>query len=117
MPVLYPMSPIQCNSCQAQFEPNIINRLGLWVLMTGLFGFVFLKEGIASVLGKHMAGILFLSFIALFFILVIVGSIWHAIRPWQFTTWNERKLLRAVVNYGSLVSFAAYAAIFYAHRS
>lgn len=117
MPVLYSMSPIQCNSCQAQFEPNIITRLGLWVFMTVLCGFVFFKEGIASVLGKNVAGVLFLSFIGLFFLLVIVGTIWHAIKPWQFTIWNEKKLLRAVVNYGSLVSFAAYAAIFYAYRS
>jgi hypothetical protein len=89
-PPLYPMKPIQCNACQAQFEPNIIGRLGLWVFMTVLFGFVLLQDLVASVVGKNIVGILFTSFIGLFFLLVMVGAIVHFIKPWQFTIWNEK---------------------------
>ena len=113
MPFLYTMKPITCNACHAKLEPNIIIRVGLWLFITVLFSFVFTQHYLNVLLGKDAAGIIFLSFIGLFFLSIIVGLVMELIKPWQFTLWDSRNQRRAFINYGVIISIVIYAIIFY----
>lgn len=116
MPFLYTMKPITCNACTAKFEPNIISRVGLWLFLTVLLSFVFTQRYLTEMFGKDAVGILFLSFIALFFISIVFGLVMDVMKPWQFTIWDNRTLRRAIVNYGAVVSMVLYGALFYSLR-
>lgn len=113
MPFLYTMKPLTCNACNAKFEPNIISRVGLWLFISVLFSFVFTQRYMNELLGKDAAGIVFLSFIGLFFLSIIVGLVMELIKPWQFTLWDPRDRRRAFINYGVIISIVVYAIIFY----
>ena len=113
MPFLYTMKPIICNACDAKLEPNIIGRVGLWLFITVLFSFVFTQHYLNELMGKDAAGIVFLSFIGLFFLSIIVGLVMDIVKPWQFTLWNPRDRRRAFINYGAIISVVVYAIIFY----
>lgn len=115
-PFLYTMKPITCNECKAEFEPNIISRVGLWLFITVLFSFVFTQRYLDELLGKDAAGFVFLSFIGLFFLSIIVGLVMEFVKPWQFSLWDPRDRRRAFINYGALISIVVYAIIFYSFR-
>lgn len=113
MPYLYTMRPITCRECNTELEPNIISRVGLWLFITVLFSFVFTQRYLIALLGKDVAGIVFLSFVGLFFLSIVAACIADLIKPWQFRVWDSRNRLRAFINYGSIISIVVYAIIFY----
>lgn len=113
MPPLYAMKPIECNGCGAKFEPNIVGRIGLWLFMSLLFLFVFTQKYLTGFLGREIFGVIFLVYLGLFFFVLVAAAVAELFRPRQFTLWSERGKLRAVVNYGSLISVIVYAIIFY----
>ena len=116
MPLLYTTKPITCNACKAMFEPNIISRIGLWLFITLLFTLVFVQRYLIKLLGKDASLTIILSFLGLFFLLVIVGAIAEFFKPWQFTIWDNRNLRRAIINYGAIASFVLYGIAFYSLR-
>lgn len=117
MPLLYAMKPTVCNSCKAEFEANIISRIGLWVFMSVLFSFSWIGNFLSQVFGKDGFLIGFLSFVGIFFGLLIFAAVMQTFQHFRpFTLWNDRNKERAIVNYGSVISLIIYAAIFYATK-
>ena len=108
---IYVMKPIECNECGAKLEHNIAHRIGLWVFMCSLFLFGLTQKFVES----EVVGLIFLVYLGLIFSVVVVGAVAELFRPRQFTLWSGRNKQRALVNYGSLISFLLYGVIFYSY--
>ena len=115
MPLLYTMDPIVCNSCGAQFEPNMISRIGLWLFVTGLTVPVFTLPYLAEQY-RPAALILAIAIPGLVVLAAIIGSVVESFHPWQFKPWDSRHLRRAVVNYGALGSFVLYGILLFKYK-
>ena len=108
---IYVMKPIECSACGAKLEHNIAHRIGLWVFMCSLFLFAMTQKFFKS----EAVGLIFLVYLALTFSVLVVGAVAELFRPRQFTLWSCRNKQRAVVNYGSLISFLVLGVIFYSY--
>ena len=114
IPWLYSVNPFICSNCGAEFEPNIISRIGFWVFMGAIFlPFIFMNY-LVTTLGKDLFGTIFLYFIGVFFILIIFGSIIEIYKPWQYKLRTGSNIKRKVINYGALSTIVLYFVIFYA---
>ena len=81
-----------------------------------LFAGVFFHDFLHRTLGRDTSGILVLLLLGSFFLAIVVGSVLEFFRPWQFVVWGERHVLRAIVNYGALISVVVCAVVFYLER-
>jgi hypothetical protein len=112
---MYSMKPSTCLSCGAQFEVNIISRVGLWLFLTGLFALPYLRPFLPAWVSQYWLFVV-LGFLGAFFALAIGAAVTDTIKPWQFTLRDDRTVRRAVVNYGAVLSVLLYAVIFYSTK-
>jgi hypothetical protein len=115
MPDLYAMDPITCNSCGALFESSMLSRIGLWLFITALSAPVvawsFLPRAyhsLALIVGAALAGTVVLG--------ALIGAVIERFHPWQIALWNDRPLVRAVVNYGALGTFLLFVILVFAYK-
>ena len=118
LPTLYTTAPIVCDKCGAKFDTHIANKLGLWLFITFIFFGVHFSEHITSAVGEdiYLSGLI--TLLASFFIAIIIGAIKEKIKPWCYVPWNDSisRTKRNIVNYGAILSFVAYAIIWYLSR-
>ena len=113
MTFLYSVKPMQCNDCEALFEPHIGSRLYLWFLVITVFSFSLHTELAEEYIGKSAMQWMVVFLVVSIVVFPVVGLIIEKFHPWQYTLCKGSHLKRKIINYGLELSMLAYGVYFF----
>lgn len=93
----------------------MLSRIGLWLFIAALIAPVvalsFLPKAYhfpALIVGAALAGAVVVG--------ALIGAVIERFHPWQFALWDDRPLVRAVVNYGALGTFLVFVILVFVYK-
>lgn len=113
MPLIFTMKPITCNACRSKLELRLVIRIGFLLFVSLTAAYLSTYQLLIDKLGADLFATLFFTYLGLSVIVAVIVGVTEVFHSWQLTLWSSKDTIRAVVNYGLMISLLFLAFFFF----